>query len=87
VVNNTGWSAGDDDFRVLVLPSMRFIADLSDLSHSVGMHTTGQSGHPFSEHYADMIDSWRNVEYHPMRWTRPQVEEAAASKLVLKPGE
>jgi len=49
------------------------------------MHTTGQSGHPFHRHYDDMIDPWRNIEYHPMLWTRGQVEAAVVDYLILTP--
>ena len=51
------------------------------------MHTTGQSGHPYSGHYDDMIDRWRNVEYHPMLWTQDQVEAAAVNRLTLHPSD
>ena len=72
-------------FAVEVLPSMRMIVDLGDFTSSISMHTTGQSGHPYSEHYDDMIDRWRNIEYHPMLWTRDQVESGAVNRLVLHP--
>jgi len=85
VVNNTVWSATSGDFAVLGLPSMRMVVDLSDLTQSVTVHTTGQSGHPYSPHYDDMIDPWRNIEYYPMLWTRGQVESAAVERLVLEP--
>lgn len=86
IVNATGWDYGSGGFSVQWLPSMRMIVDLHDLSQSLTMHTTGQSGHPFSPHYADMIESWRNIEYHPMLWTRDQVDKAAANRLTLVPG-
>jgi penicillin amidase len=85
-VNATGWDAREGNFVVQSLPSMRMIVDLSDLSQSVTMHTTGQSGHPSSEHYGDMIDSWRAIQYHPMLFTREQVTAGVANTLILKPG-
>ena len=88
-VNNTVWVVApeeeEEDFTVTALPSMRMIVDLGDLTRSVTMHTTGQSGHPASPHYEDMVDSWRTIEYHPMLWTREQVEAAAVDRLVLSP--
>lgn len=86
LVNATGWDYGRGGFTVRSLPSMRMIVDLSDLAQSQTMHTTGQSGHPFSVHYGDMIDLWRNIQYHPMLWTRDQVEAAAVDRLTLRPG-
>jgi penicillin G amidase len=86
IVNATSWDTRDGDFKVKWLPSMRFIADLSDLSKSLTSDTTGQSGHPFSPHYSDMIDQWRTIQYHPMLWTREQIVAATVDRLVLIPG-
>ncbi len=94
VVNSTSWYGGytDDktgwqpDYTVRSLPSMRIIVDMSNLSKSMIIHTTGQSGHPFSPHYDDMIESWRKIEYQPMLWTREQVQSNLADTLVLMPG-
>ena len=54
-------------------------------SRSLSMHTTGQCGHPFNPHYDDMIDPWRNHQYHSMLWTLDQVEAGAESHLQLLP--
>lgn len=87
-VNNASWGVASGNFTVSGwLSSMRMIVDLGDLTKSVTIHTTGQSGHPYSKHYDDMIDLWRNMKYHPMLWTREQVERAAINKLILKPGK
>ena len=83
-INNTGYSL-NNPYTVKTVPSYRQIVDLDDLSRSVSMHTTGQSGHPFHLHYDDMIDPWRNIEYHPMLWERADVEADAEGTLVLKP--
>jgi penicillin amidase len=32
-----------------------------------------------------MIDPWRNIQYHPMLWERPDVEAGAEGTLVLRP--
>ena len=84
-VNNTVWFTDSGNFEVQWVPSMRMIIDLGDFSNSITIHTTGQSGHPYSKHYDDMIDRWRNIKYQPMLWTREQVEKAATNRLILKP--
>jgi penicillin amidase len=86
IVNATGWNAASGSFEVRSVPSMRMIVDFSDLDQSLAVHTTGQSGHPYSEHYSDMIEAWRRIEYFPMRFSREQVEADAVSRLTLKPG-
>jgi penicillin amidase len=83
-VNNTSYRPSQP-YGVASVPSYRQIVDLADLARSISMHTTGQSGHPFHVHYDDMIDPWRNIEYHPMLWTQADVEADAEGVLVLKP--
>ena len=83
-VNATGYSM-NDPYTVMSVPSQRQIVDLEDFTRSVSMHTTGQSGHPYHRHYDDMIDPWRNIEYHPMLWERADVEADAEGVLVLTP--
>ena len=83
-VNNTGYDP-NEPYSVVSVPSYRQVIDLADFSRSVSMHTTGQSGHPFNPHYGDMIDSWRNIQYHPMLWARPQIEASAEAHLTLMP--
>lgn len=85
VVNATSWAVGD--FAVRGAPSERAIYDLSNWDNSVSMHTTGQSGHPDSVNYDDMIESWVNITYRPMPFSREAVEAAAVTTLVLVPGE
>jgi penicillin amidase len=75
------------DYSAVVIPSWRQIIDLSDPDAAIGMHTTGQSGHPASEHWRDFVGQWSRGEYHPLPFTRPAVEGAAASRLVLAPDD
>ncbi len=83
-VNQADYSL-NDPYTVRTIASYRQIIDLGDLTRSVSMHTTGQSGHPFHRHYDDMIASWRDVEHHPMLWAREDVEANAEGSLVLTP--
>ncbi len=84
IVNATGWSTLKG-YEVRSLPSMRMIVDLADLSRSLSIHTTGQSGHAYHPNYIDMADLWRNIRYHPMLWDRNQVEENARYRLHMTP--
>jgi acyl-homoserine lactone acylase PvdQ len=36
-------------------------------------------------HYADMIDMWRNIRYHPMRWDAGEIQSSAIGILTLTP--
>ena len=84
VVNATGWDVGEG-FFVNWLPSMRMIVDLGDLRNSVTVHTTGQSGHAYHPHYADMVPLWANVEYYPMLWDQQAITANAEGRLRLTP--
>ena len=68
-----------------MVPSWRQIVDLAELDASVGTHTTGQSGHPASPHWSDLVPLWGAGEYHPLPFTRPAVEAAAEATLTLRP--
>jgi penicillin G amidase len=65
--------------------SWRQIIDLADFNRSRATLPSGQSGHPGSRHYADMIAMWRRGAYHPMLWDREQVEAQARGRLELSP--
>jgi penicillin amidase len=84
IVNATGASV-NRGYEVGGVPSQRMIVDMEDFTNSLSIHTTGQSGHAFHKHYADMVDPWRFIEYHPMLWTREQVEADAEALLILQP--
>lgn len=83
-VNRAGFRYAKD-FSVRGLSSYRQIIDLGDWERSRSMHTTGQSGHPFHPHYADMIAPWQAVRYHSMGWDRDRLAAGGAERLVLKP--
>jgi penicillin G amidase len=88
---------GDDDtvdqgafepegrYDAVVIPSWRQIQDLSDPDASVGTHTTGQSGHPASPHWNDLVSLWAEGRYHPLPLTRAAVEREAVSAMTLLP--
>lgn len=89
IVNETSFTihknALDEPFSIITLPSYRMIIDLSDFNNSRAMHTTGQSGHPASDHYRDMIDPWRTVEYHDMHWGAAEIRRVSSKRLELNP--
>lgn len=75
----------DEEYIVEAGVSERVIYDLSDWDNSLSIHTTGQSGHPYSDHYDDMLESWSTVQYKPMLWSRERVEAAYVTQLILNP--
>ncbi|MBI4497443.1 MAG: penicillin acylase family protein [Chloroflexi bacterium] len=69
------------------MPSYRQIIDLADVRRSVAVHTTGQSGHPGSPHYGDLLPLWYQGRYHPLLWDRADVEAQTESVLLLTGSE
>jgi penicillin G amidase len=84
IVDATGWSI-KDGYETNWLPSMRMIVDLGNLNNSVTVHTTGQSGHAYSQHYDDMIPLWVNIQYYPMLWDQQAMMNNTQGNLVLQP--
>jgi penicillin amidase len=57
-VNATGYVPHDGRFTAVWGPSYRLLADIGDPDRSRWQHMTGQSGHPGSDHYDDLIADW-----------------------------
>jgi penicillin amidase len=86
---NTVWQAAYTPYYGYDLRSStacyRQIIDMGSFDNSLAVIPSGQSGHPGSRHYGDMIGLWARVEYHPMLWERASVEQQARGRLVLAP--
>ena len=61
-------------------PSYRQIVDLADMENSLFVHPMGQSGHPLSRHYKDLLPLWARGDYLPMRFA------GEGRTLLLEPG-
>jgi penicillin amidase len=67
--------------------SLRAIYDLSDLEKSLYIHSGGQSGNVFSEHYKAFSEAWARNEYIPMRARRATLEKEPHLLLKLVPAK
>ena len=83
-VNQGGMRFGNEDapFEQVHGPGYRAVYDLADLDRSLFIQAVGQSGNPFSPHYADLLPLWRDGKY--LRLVRP---EKPAHMLRLEPVE
>jgi penicillin amidase len=68
-----------------LVASYRQIIDVGDWDNSRFVMPMGQSGHPISAHYADLLRLWNDGEYVPMTFSEPAVRAAAWSVLTLRP--
>lgn len=74
-----------EGFDAAVIPSWRQIVDPGDPDAAVGANTTGQSGHPASPHWRDLVPGWSSGEHHPLPLSRAAVQAVAESVLALVP--
>jgi penicillin amidase len=65
--------------------SYRQVIDLGDWSNCWSALAPGQSGDRFSPHYADQIDGWRRLDYHPMLFHRSEAMNHFEAALHLEP--
>jgi penicillin amidase len=77
-VNCVGYVPHGGDYSGKWAASFRLLADVSDPERSRWQHMTGQSGHPGSRHYDDLIQDWLAVRSNP-------VDQPAVEKLRLDP--
>jgi penicillin amidase len=82
---NNGFYALGEEFKVAVGPSMRHIVDFGDPEGALMSYPGGQSGQPFSRHYSDMVELWKEGQGHPMVMSKREVEKVRHSTLELLP--
>jgi len=63
----------------------RGIYDFADLERSLYMHTTGQSGNPFSPAYRSFAERWAKVDYIEISTKRDVFAKAALGTWTLTP--
>ena len=83
-INAQYWSE-KRPFTVNAIPAMRFVADVGNWDDTVLVLPVGQSGRPWSRHYANQISSWLNVDAVRFPFSREAVEATAAVKIELVP--
>ncbi|MFQ5380279.1 MAG: penicillin acylase family protein [Dehalococcoidia bacterium] len=83
---NTPFNASyEHDGRVSAGVSYRQLFDLADLNAARICVPPGNSGQPGSPHYADNVERWRNVEYHPLFVDWDDIEANTEAHLRLDP--
>ncbi len=79
---NAGYyTYNDGEIRAISGPQFRGIYDLSDLDASLYIIAPGQSGHPASPHYDDLLAQWAQGDYIPIRTDWPQGVRAREAPL------
>jgi penicillin G amidase len=73
-----GFVPHDADYTGTWAPSYRLLADVGEPARSRWQHMTGQSGHPASPHYDDLLENW-------LAGRTNQVAQPAEATLRLEP--
>ena len=68
-------------------PGYRAIYDLSDLDNSRFGLAPGQSGNPFSPHYGDLTEMWRDVTLFPIAGDPADLRRTGVGTTTLRPME
>lgn len=76
---------GANPYRHTHGAGLRAVYDLSDLSRSRFSIATGQSGNPFSVHYRDQVEGWRDGRAIKIATDRKTAQGRAVGTLVLRP--
>jgi penicillin amidase len=84
-VASYGWREGTP-FDVTHLSVYRQVVDLAAPEAGSFVIPGGASGDPDDPHFADQLAQWAAHRRVPMLWQWPDVEAAAESTLVLRPG-
>jgi penicillin amidase len=79
--------SGNDPYAHIHGAGYKAVYDLGDPANSRFMIPAGQSGNPFSGHYADLLQPWRDGEYIRIAGDRESLAAAGLSRLALVPAD
>lgn len=65
----------------------RAVYDLADLSRSRFVIATGQSGHPLSSHYGDLVARWQAGDGFTIAGTPQELLASGVGSVTLRPGQ
>jgi penicillin amidase len=67
------------------IANLRMVIDVGNWDENRFVLAGGQSGNPFSPHYADLLKLWQRGEGVPIAWSREAVAKAGVQRLRLTP--
>ena len=85
-VNAACWSRRRP-FDVAAMAALRMVVDVGNWDQTLVSLPLGQSGRPWSSHYADQIPLWRRGGVFTMAFSDAAVDVDAEARLVLRPAD
>ena len=77
----------EDDFSIVHGASFSMVLDVGNWDASRMTNTPGQSGDPRSPFYDNLLAGWANDETFPLLFSREEILEHEAFRIVLTPLE
>lgn len=71
-------------FAVVGIPCLRMVAEVGNWDETVLVVPVGQSGRPWSAHYADQMEAWLDVRPEVFPFSTEAVDAAATATLILR---
>ena len=65
--------------------SYRQLLEVGDWDRARVVLPGGQSGHPGSRYYANLLPAWRRGAYVPLLFSEPAIAEATVGRILLRP--
>ncbi|MDZ7680698.1 MAG: penicillin acylase family protein [Fodinibius sp.] len=84
---NNGEYSWNNPYDMVLGPSIRRIIDFSDLSRTLSILPTGQSGNPISRYYGDQTESWLNGQYKFLYQDSTLFDETKIRTMTLTPAD
>ncbi|MEJ2662618.1 MAG: penicillin acylase family protein, partial [Spirochaetia bacterium] len=85
-VNQTAVDLNNVTGNPLVTVSLRMVLDIGNWDENSFSLPGGQSGNPFSPHYADLLNFWRQGRGISLAWSEEETVSRTRSTLELVPG-
>lgn len=84
---NNGEYDWNSPYEMVLGPSIRRIVDFSNMSHSLSILPTGQSGNPISEYYGSQTESWLQGQYKLLYQDSTFFDESQYKTMRLLPAQ
>ena len=81
-INANSWRS-ENPFTVTECPQGRIVVEVGRWDDTVLVLPTGQSGRPWSPHYADQLDAWLHVKPQTFPFSKEAVDAASVAQLLL----
>jgi len=84
-INRMKSNFGKHDYRVESVPSFRKLIDYGDLSRSLTILPSGNSGNVLSPHYSDQVNRYLSGQYRVINMSGERIEKEKSHEIIFLP--